>query len=263
MLDSHQISKFHNAGFLAVDTPLLSPDELDRIRQIYDRMFAERAGRADGNQFDLAGVDDDGKPEVLSQILRPQQYHPDLIGNYFDNIETIARQLLGDGVKTEIFHAIMKPASIGAPTPWHQDEAYWDPSFQYHSLSIWMPLQDVVPENGCMWFEDGSHEWDVLEHQSIGGDVRVHGLELTDASVIGRSVACPLPAGGVTIHRNRTAHYAGPNIMGQARRALIFSATLPDRPFIGQRRFAWNERKQTARSQRLADADLAGAPRAG
>jgi hypothetical protein len=260
VLSTDQVSRFHVTGFLAIEEPLLSGQELERLRSLYDVMFAARVGRQDGNQFDLAGADEDGQSEALPQILHPDRYHPEIRGDYLQRIEDLSRLLLGPEARSEIFHAIMKPARNGASTPWHQDEAYWDPSKQYRSISIWMPLQEVFLENGCMWFEDGSHEWDVLEHQSIRGDVRVHGLELVDPSVISRPVACPLPGGGVTVHRNRTAHYAGPNLTDTPRRALIFSAALPDRPFPGKRRFVWNERKQTARSQRAADESMAGAP---
>jgi hypothetical protein len=249
-LTADQIRSFHNSGFLAVTRPLFDAVEIYRMRALYDRMFAERAGRADGNQFDLAGTDEDDRPAVLSQILHPHRYFPELRGPYVDTLHDVAQQLLGPEVKTEIFHAILKPAGIGAPTPWHQDEAYWKPDRQYRSISIWIPLQDVTQENGCLWFNDGSHEWDVLEHRSIGGDPRVHGLELVDPSVIHDAVACPLPAGGFTIHRNRTAHFAGPNATGEPRRALVLSATLPDRPFPIPRQFPWNEVKQTRRKER-------------
>jgi hypothetical protein len=249
-LSQDEVRRFYNGGFLAIGEPLIDATELARLREIYDRMFAERAGRADGNQFDLAGVDEEGKPEALSQILYPHRYFPELRGAYVDTLHDIAVQLLGPGVRTEIFHAILKPAGTGAPTPWHQDEAYWAPDRQYRSISMWMPLQEATLENGCMWFNDGSHEWDVLEHRSIGGDPRVHGLEMVDPSVIHDAVACPLPAGGVAIHRNRTAHYAGPNRTDAPRRALVLSASLPDRPYPAPRRFPWNEIKKTSRASR-------------
>lgn len=249
-LTADQIRAFHNSGFLAVTEPLLSDTEIRRLQDIYDRMFAERAGRADGNQFDLAGPDEDDQPAILSQILHPHLYYPSLQGEYLQIVHRIAQQLFGPEIKTEIFHAILKPASIGAPTPWHQDEAYWKPDRQYRSASIWIPLQDVDQANGCLWFNDGSHEWDVLEHRSIGGDPRVHGLELVDDSVILNAVPCPLPAGGFTIHRNRTAHYAGPNSTLAPRRALVMSATLPDRPYPVSRCFPWNEVKNTRRKER-------------
>jgi hypothetical protein len=96
----------------------------------------------------------------------------------------------------------------------------------------------------------------VLEHRSIGNDPRVHGLELVDDSVISNPVACPLPPGGITIHRNRTAHYAGPNVTSSPRRALVLSATLPERPYPVERRFPWNDKKKTSRAERAQKAGL-------
>ena len=250
MLTPDQVLSFHVNGFLAVSDPVTDAAELRRMVTVYDKLFAERAGRNDGNQFDLAGSDEDDRPAAVPQILDPERYAPEIAGPYLEVVDRIAKQLLGDLVKAEIFHAILKPGGSPAPTPWHQDEAYWSPAFQYQSMSIWMALQDATVESGCMWFAPGSHEWDVLEHRSIGGDPSVHGLELVDQGVITTPIACPLPAGGIVIHRNRTAHYAGPNNTTQPRRALIMGASLPERRYPVARRFPWNERKHTRREER-------------
>ncbi|CAF4663935.1 unnamed protein product, partial [Rotaria magnacalcarata] len=42
------------------------------------------------------------------------------------------------------------PTSKSLPTPWHQDEAYWDPTLTYESVGVWVALQSVSIENGCM-----------------------------------------------------------------------------------------------------------------
>lgn len=259
-LTAAQVAAFHADGFLSIETPVIADAELDRVRAIYDDLFARRVGREDGNQFDLAGTDEEGAAQSVPQILHPHRYAPELRGAFVGAVNRICKQLLGDAVEADIFHAILKPGGSPKPTPWHQDEAYWDPSKQYRSVSIWMPLQDVDEANGCMWFERGSHEWEVLDHRSIGGDTRVHGLELVDAAVAAEPVACPLPAGGITIHRNRTAHYTGPNRTDMPRRALIMSAELPTRAYPVPRRFAWNEIKATRRAERAGtDAVPAGA----
>ena len=222
------------------------------MRDAYDRIFSARAGREEGNQFDLGGADQEGEEANLPQILNPAKYAPELKeGKYLGVATQIVRQLLGPDASAGIAHAIFKPAGHGAPTPWHQDEAYWDPHWQYKNVSIWMPLQEATLDNGCLWFLPGSHEWEVLEHRPIGGDVRIHGLEMTNTSVLVDPVACPLPAGGITIHRNRTAHYAGPNTSPIPRRALILGAGLPNKPYQGApRHFGWNEVKVTPREER-------------
>lgn len=253
-LTVEQIRFFHLNGYLSITTPVTDETELEWMREVYDRMFTERAGHDVGDQFDLAGVDEEGKEASLPQILNPAKYAPELTtGKYLDTIREISRQLFGPEVDVSIAHAIFKPAGHGAPTPWHQDEAYWDPAWQNQNASIWMPLQEASVENGCLWFVPRSHEWQIVEHRPIGGDVRVHGLEMVDLNLVKDAVACPLPAGGITIHRNRTAHYAGANTSNIPRRALILGTGLPSHPYPGTRSFPWNEIKQTARQER-ADA---------
>ena len=253
LLSVEQIRSFHLNGFLSITEPVTSDEEIAWMREVYDRMFAQKAGWDSGDQFDLAGTDEKGKQEALPQMLNPAKYAPELNdGKFLPVIQDIVHQLLGPEAGVGIAHAIFKPSGHGAATPWHQDEAYWDPAFQYKTISVWMPLQPATVENGCLWFVPASHEWEVLPHQSIGGDIRVHGLEMVDTSVCKSAVACPLPPGGITIHRNRTAHYAGPNTSDIPRRALIMMGGLPQTDYPGTRTFPWNQMKQTARAEREA-----------
>jgi len=250
-LSVEQVRFFHLNGYLSIPEAVTSPEELAWMREVYDRIFAERAGRQSGDQFDLAGSDEEGKAASLPQILNPAKYAPELNdGQFLKVVDSIAKQLFGPEAAAGIGHAIFKPAGTGAPTPWHQDEAYWDPQFQYQNCSIWMPLQEATIESGCLWFMPGSHEWPIVEHRPIGGNVKVHGLEVVDTELFKDAVACPLPPGGITIHRNRTAHYAGPNTTDIPRRALILGAGLASKLYPGERSFPWNEIKQTARAER-------------
>ena len=75
--------------------------------------------------------------------------HPDLMA--------IASQLIGDDIilwGTTIFG---KPAVSGKETPWHQDGDYY-PIRPLETLTLWIPLDDVTPENGPMRFIPGSHK---------------------------------------------------------------------------------------------------------
>lgn len=253
-----QIAFFRDNGFLAIDF-LTTPEEVAMMRAAYDRIFNERAGRESGDQFDLAGADKEGEVAVLPQILNPARYAPELGGTLAEaNALAIAAQLLGGEVEGGPAHAIFKPAGHGAATPWHQDEAYWNPDLDYVSLSVWVPLQEATTENGCMQFVPGSHKTEVAPHQPIGNDPRVHGLELSPDSGIDVSgaVICPLPPGGATFHLSRTLHHTGANRSTVARRALIFGFSQPPTPRTDARRFPWQEKQQTARQQRAASAAL-------
>ena len=257
VLTEEQINFFWRNGFLAVDQ-ISSLEEIEVMRVAYDRIFEQRAGRDEGNQFDLAGTDDEGKQEALPQILNPGKYATELNNTLAEaNALAISKQLfarVGDAqqVMGGVAHAIFKPARSDATTPWHQDEAYWNPEMEYCSLSVWIPLQPATLENGCMQFIPTTHEWQVKPHHSINHDPRIHGLEIDEDVPVdySQAVASPLPAGGCTLHLSRTMHYTGPNQSDVPRRALIMGFQLPAKHSIIKRRFEWMEMKTTARQER-------------
>ncbi|HZC25588.1 MAG TPA: phytanoyl-CoA dioxygenase family protein [Actinopolymorphaceae bacterium] len=237
-LDNDQVAAFHRDGFLVLPA-LSSPHEITRLQEIYDRMFLDRSDVAAADQIDLGGVDGEGR-EVLPQILSPERYAPELLRLAArDRALAVARELLGPDAERMGDHAIRKPPQHGAATPWHQDEAYWDPALSYDSVSIWMPLQEATVENGCMQFVAGSHREDVLPHRRISDDPAIEALEY-DGDVSALLVtACPLPPGGATVHSSRMLHYTGPNLSAQPRRAYIMGFGRPTRRREKPRDFPW------------------------
>jgi ectoine hydroxylase-related dioxygenase (phytanoyl-CoA dioxygenase family) len=252
-LTQDQIDRYQEQGFLAIDA-ITTPEEVERVSAIIDRLFEERAGRETGDQFDLGGTDDEGRPADLPQILNPSRYAPELAETRMRaNAVSVVRQILGPEANVLFEHAILKPGARGAPTPWHQDEAYGQEDKEIDLISVWVPLQDTSVEMGCMQFIPGTHEWEVQPHHPINHDPRIHGLEIdtVDAS---QAVACPLPAGGATLHGSRTLHYAGPNTTGRDRRSYIMMIAKPVRDRKEPRDFYWIRQQQTARMKRAAEA---------
>ena len=94
----------------------------------------------------------------LPQVLDAERYAPELgETDAFRNASDLARRLLGPDTVPTGMHAIRKSGRTGAETPWHQDEAYWDPARDHFALSVWIPLQQVTEDNGCMQFQPGSN----------------------------------------------------------------------------------------------------------
>ena len=257
MLTEEQLHQFRDDGFLAVDA-LTTADEVAWLRDVYDGLFERRAGREIGLQFDLAGTDGDDDLASLPQILDPARFAPELNDSQLlVNATALVHQLFGPDATCGFFHAICKPARHGAPTPWHQDASYWDPALDYDNVSIWVPLQPATLENGCMQFVPGSHRDRVVHaHRSIGDDPRVHGNELRPDELrhVVDPVACPLPAGGATVHGGYTLHFTGPNESDEPRRALILSGGLAPRRRDRPLDLPWQREKQTARAERAAAA---------
>jgi ectoine hydroxylase-related dioxygenase (phytanoyl-CoA dioxygenase family) len=252
-LTPEQIVSFRARGFVTLDA-ITTPDELERLREIFVRLFTMRAGREKGRHFDLAGTDEEDRPAGLPQVLNPLEFAPELAETQFRaNALAIAKQLLGDEAIFWFEHSILKPAGYGAATPWHQDEAHRnDPGSDYEQISIWMPLQEATAANGCMEFIPGSHRGPVLRHWSPNDDPRVTALECVGDFDPARAELCPLPAGGATVHHCRTLHHAGPNVSDIPRYAYILAfrgKSTPNPAFTG---YAWNAVKRTAAQARRA-----------
>lgn len=222
-------------GFATVEA-LTTAEEIAWLVEAYDRLFEPDSAVRAEDRFELAGEQDGAG--LLPQVVNPERYLPELLDTIAHRQAfELARAVLGEEARPAGMHAIRKPPRDGAETPWHQDEAYWDPRFEHDAISIWMPLQRVTVGNGCMQFVPGSHRDGVLEHRLVSPTA--HGLVLADLSVIRHIEACPLPAGGATVHTSTTVHYTGPNATDSPRRALIMAFDRPGTPLPEPRSYPW------------------------
>jgi hypothetical protein len=75
MLSQQQIASFHEQGFLSLPQ-ICPPAEVTWLRGIFERLFAKRAGREEGAQFDMVTHDEDDDTPKLSQIIKPANFAP-------------------------------------------------------------------------------------------------------------------------------------------------------------------------------------------
>ncbi len=112
-ITKEQVDLFHEEGYLAVER-ITTDEEIERMRAAYDEIFARRAGREEGHEYDLAGPDEEGTEPALPQILEPRKYADDLRDTLYEaNALAISTQLLGPGCHVVGAHAILKPARVG------------------------------------------------------------------------------------------------------------------------------------------------------
>jgi hypothetical protein len=239
---------FWNAeGYLSIAEGMTTAEEAAFIAEIYDRAFSTRVGYEAGKFFDFAG-DDRGEAR-LPQLFFLSNFDDRLRNTMlWANAHAVARALLGPGCKLLFEHAMLKPPG-GPATPWHQDFAFYEPGERYEHLTIWSPLQDVTIDGGCLQFIPRSFLGPLLPHRPLHNDPKIHALEAlgVDAS---KAVACPLKAGGATVHHHMTLHYAAPNSTGQPRRAyaLLFGVKR-EKPLVTALH-PWLAVQRTARRER-------------
>jgi ectoine hydroxylase-related dioxygenase (phytanoyl-CoA dioxygenase family) len=244
-----QRTAFERDGYLVLDG-LVDAAELARVHELTHRLVAARAGWDRGDFFDLVGNDKDDDAPAMPQLLMPQRYAPELARNALrDAAARIAAELLGEPATAEGEHVICKPPRTGPPTPLHQDEAFWSAATEYRSVSIWFPMCDAVPGNGCLRFVPGSHRGPVLDHHSFAGDPTNNSLELAAPERFAPRDA-PCRAGGATVHHCRTIHGAYANRSDAPRLAYIFGFGLAARRRAAPRSFPWQDERRLLREDR-------------
>jgi ectoine hydroxylase-related dioxygenase (phytanoyl-CoA dioxygenase family) len=185
-------------------------------------------------------------------VIGPELRYPTLRDTLVrKNGRKLAAQLmqLDEGLLEGWGHMIYKPARIGEALPWHQDEAYWDPTMVYRALGCWVPLDDATPQNGAMKFVPGSHRGGIRQHRHLNDDPTIPGLYAdTSAQDEADAVLAPLAAGGAIFHHSRTLHGSGPNRSEHERRAYANEWQLsPERAETAAHR-PWVEAGRKARA---------------
>jgi hypothetical protein len=239
-LTAEQVADFQREGFLVIQTPQIGAEELTWCRQLLMGMLTNGEGRSAGRNLDLVQPDDgQGDAKTLPTVLQPSLYATELRKLSFRSTAlAIARQLLGPDASFAGDHTIYKPPHKGAATPWHQDEAFTEPVFEFEDLSIWIALNDTTPENGAMAYIPGSHKGGVLPHRVFGGE-KGNTIECYEGFDPDSAVICPLPPGAMTIHHCRTVHGAGVNNSDGPRLGYILQFSTPPKLAAKARPAPW------------------------
>ena len=161
---------------------------------------------------------------TLKQIMNVSDYEPDLAPLLKDSkFSKIAEQLLEDKVVPKILEYFNKPPKIGKPTPPHQDGYYFmlKPA---KAVTMWMALENVDEENGCVRYVKGSHKKGMRAHgrtQTLGFSQGITDFGLP--ADMENEIAFPAKPGDLLIHDSLTIHRAdGNQTSDRTRKALGF-----------------------------------------
>lgn len=215
LLTEEQVRFYRENGFVQIDH-VLTESELEELREYMEEVMTVENGLAPKTD-----TKDGAYYRVLNQKVNTWRDHGGM-GKYsfHPRFARMALQLTGaSGIRFFHDHALWKMSGDSKPTPWHQDLPYW-PMNESGALSIWIALDDVNEQNGCMMFVPTSHTVgkltgiDLVNPQDIYEYVKGTHIERTTP------VKVPLKAGSCTFHNGLTFHYAHANITDKPRRAL-------------------------------------------
>lgn len=230
MLENDELEHYREQGYVIPRYRL--PDELLlRLRKGVDQVLATYTDVA---QEDLAN------PHMIPPTEGPQ-VNPFMEAARYPAILNMVEQALGPELILWITRILCKPAGTGREVPWHQDGEYWLMR-PLATCSVWIAIDSVTTQNGCMRFIPGSHKHQELyRHHQTSRENLVLNLELDrDQFDESKAVNVELEAGQISLHDVRMIHGSLANTSG-ARRAALIMRYMPatshyDRSLFKQRR---------------------------
>lgn len=194
-------------GF-AIVRQFLSGAEFTELRGQLDRYIANVVPTlADQHAF----FDDKSRPETLKQMQ-----HMDLdpyFRDYHQNVpcwRDLAETLLGEPVTGAAPEWFNKPPGTNHPTPPHQDNYYFNLA-PPNVLTIWLALDPVDEENGCLRYVPGSHKFGFRPHSRSNVLGFSQGISDYGPADYAAEILAPLQPGDAVVHHGDTIHRADPN----------------------------------------------------
>jgi hypothetical protein len=229
-LTQAELDHYRERGYV-IPRYRLPDDLLQRMRQSLDGLLA--------TYTDVA-PEDLANPHMLPPT-EGTQANPFMQAARRPEILDMLEQLIGPDIVLWITRVLCKPAAKGREVPWHQDGEYW-PMRPLATCSVWIALDPVSTENGCMRFIPGSHkQQELYRHHVSNRDNLVLNLELDqDQFDEARAVNVELEPGQMSLHDVRLIHGSLANTSGRRRAALIMrympATSHYDRSLVKQRR---------------------------
>ena len=220
-MDAQQLKEAYDQDGYVFIPGFLAADELGELNE---KIASYLTNVVPGLPAQHAVYLEPNDPQSLVQLFYMDQYD-----SYFSTLlndskfRWLSEILLDDQVIPQNLEFFNKPPAIGKPTPPHQDNYYFMLT-PPKAATLWLALEDVDAENGCVRYVKGSHRHGMRPH----GRTKTVGFSqgITDFGTSedwANEVACPAKPGDLLIHHSMTVHWAdGNRSASRSRRALGF-----------------------------------------
>jgi len=161
----------------------------------------------------------DHRPELLHHYLMTNDpFWVRLISD--DRLLDIAELFVGPNIALFASHYLCKMPAEGMPVLWHQDGSYW-PLEPMEVVTLWLAVDDSLPENGCMRVIPGTHRLELQALQRRTDVKNVLSSQIDPALVDeSKAVDLVLKAGDVSVHHPSLIHGSNANTSAKRRCGL-------------------------------------------
>jgi chlorinating enzyme len=218
-LTPEQVAHYNREGYVLPEEPVFAPQEFARLKTVFEELLA-KYGEDD---LDMIHV---REPRLLEFLLS-------------DAVLDLVEPLVGPNIGLWASHFICKPPRTGKATPWHEDSSYWNGrvSTMAGICTVWIAIDEVMPENGCMAVIPGSHVNGFSEYEPVDKDANIFGSQIKPEMVDeARAVYFARHPNQCSLHEARIIHGAKANTSDYRRAGYTMryfpttSLVYPDNP---------------------------------
>jgi non-haem Fe2+, alpha-ketoglutarate-dependent halogenase len=203
-LSQDQVNQFNRLGYIS---PLvgLSDKETVASRDYFNSLLSRIHAMHDRrNAYSIMGYHNRCRG-IYDLALTPR---------FLDYVE----DLLGPDFVMWTSHYFCKEPGDPKRVPWHQDATYW-PIRPTRTVTIWLAIDDAMPDNAPMRFLPGTHKLGKVDWQPAQGDVALT-QEIDNISGYDEPFDNLLSAGQISIHTSTLIHGSEANQSSQRRCGL-------------------------------------------
>ena len=214
--NDHLKEDFDRDGFVLVEG-YLSTGEAAEINSHIQRFIDEVLPAAPDTTAFYEDRDDPASIKRLQNMADLDPYFGELFQtNWFTSLASF---LLADDVVPKNPQWFNKPARVGAVTPPHQDGFYFmlEPN---EAITLWIALDDIDEENGCMRYVRGSHRRGMRPHRPSNILGFSQGVSDFSDEDLEQEVAMRARPGDLFAHHSMIIHRAAANQSDRRRAAL-------------------------------------------
>ena len=235
---------FDDQGFVHCRS-FFSPDQIASVRTEVDRVIRDVVPQMPPEQVFYEQTSDHSTLKQLQNLHLHDPFFAALINE--GPVRHLAEQLLGHSVTPCNLQYFNKPPGTGLPTPPHQDGYYFKLS-PCLAITLWLALENVDAQNGCVRYVIGSHRETMRPHGQTGTLGFSQGItDYPTAHDLAREIACPAEAGDLLAHHALTIHRADGNRSSHRTRQALGFIFYDDR--AQQNTGAWQTYQETLHRQ--------------
>lgn len=224
---------FERDGYVSIPG-FFDADQISRLQENKERFVREVVPTMPETEV---YYDDKDDPNTLKQLQNMGKHDP-FFGSLLEpdsKLSALAEICLGEAVRPVNLQYFNKSPIASTPTPPHQDGYYFHLTPNL-AITMWIALEDVAPEQGCVNYVTGSHHYGMRAHGKSGTLGFSQGiLDFGVPNDLEKAVSFPCKAGHVLAHHSLVIHWAEGNTSGDRTRQALGAVYFAERCTIDEK----------------------------